>query len=268
MATLFQVGVGSGGMAVLDALCRAPEIDRVILVDPDTYESANVHRHYFGHDAVGRTKVDLACEWVKRFRPELNLVPLPVNLLDSDWSTQIETSVAECNIGVCAADNESAKYHFDSLMRRHRKPWTLGEVLSGGIGGWVHLFRPDGPCYGCVASHLQRTPVTPASPAPDYAAPGGPIETRVPASKSAIQTIASLHAGLTLELLNESAPDWTSLLYPLTKVPGIFAEAHKPFRMRIARLADCLMCRTSDVVPSGEDLDVALDQALARLGHE
>jgi len=47
--------------------------------------------------------------------------------------------------------------HFDAVMRRHQKPWTLGEVLAGGIGGFVHWFVPAGPCYGCVASHLQRS---------------------------------------------------------------------------------------------------------------
>ena len=62
-----------------------------------------------------------------------------------------------CDIGICAADNEPAKFHFDMLMRRHQKPWTLGEVLSGGIGGFVHWFNPGGPCYGCVASHLRRS---------------------------------------------------------------------------------------------------------------
>src|SRR5437660_1706505 len=79
------------------------------------------------------------------------------------------------------------------------KPWTLGEVLSGGIGGFVHLFKPGGACYGCVASHLKRNVVEEAPPgkAPDYSQPGGPVEeTRVPANKASIETIAGLHASL------------------------------------------------------------------------
>ena len=73
-------------------------------------------------------------------------------------------------------------------MRRHGKPWTLGEVLSGGIGGFVHWFVPGGPCYGCVASHLQRSVTVEKPPAPDYPSPGGPVrETTIPASKASIR---------------------------------------------------------------------------------
>ena len=80
----------------------------------------------------------------------------PCDLLDPTRQEEIERAAASADIGVCAADNEPAKYHWDELMRRHARAWTLGEVLSGGIGGFVHWFVPGGPCYGCVASHLQR----------------------------------------------------------------------------------------------------------------
>ena len=100
-------------------------------------------------------------------------------------------------------------------MRRHGKPWALGEVLSGGIAGWVHRFAPDGPCYGCVASHLQRSaPGDPAAPAPDYADPNGQVrETTIPAGKASIDAVASLHALVTLEL------DQTGLAGPPAATP-------------------------------------------------
>ena len=174
------------------------------------------------------------------------------------------------DFGVCAVDVEPAKFHFDALMRKFAKPWTLGEVLSGGIGGWVHAFTPGEACYGCVASHLQRTIQTERPPAPDYSNPQAAVEeARIPASKASISTIASIHASVTLALLEATDPGFTSMLMPLRKVNGIFSEAYKPFRFRISRLAECLICgMTGHDLPAGEDLDVALDQALARLGHE
>jgi len=145
---------------------------------------------------------------------------------------------------------------------------TLGEVLSGGIGGWVHAFRPGEACYGCVASHLQRNVTTDNTPPPDYADPNAPVqETSIPATKASISVIASLHASLTLSVLAGSVPDFTSLLLPLAKVDGLFAEALRPFRFRITRSPECLICGVREG-PAGEELDVALDQALARLGHE
>jgi len=47
MAHLVQVGVGSGGIAVLDALARDERITRVTLIEPDVYKPHNVYRHLF-----------------------------------------------------------------------------------------------------------------------------------------------------------------------------------------------------------------------------
>jgi hypothetical protein len=194
-------------------------------------------------------------------------------------------------VGICAADNESAKYAFDALMRAAGKPWTLGEVLSGGIGGWIHRFVSGGPCYGCVASHLQREVTEqPAGPPPDYSNPSAAQpETTIPATKASIAVIASLHALVTLEfaagIRNQESgvrsqepgkpdsgslltPDssFTSLLFSLQIVPGVFDVAYKPHRLRIARSPTCLMCGTPTALPTGEQLDAAVDDALARLG--
>jgi molybdopterin/thiamine biosynthesis adenylyltransferase len=274
MAHLIQVGVGSGGMPVLDLLCREPRITRVTLIEPDIYKPHNVERHLFPPEAIGNPKAELAQQWLKDRRPELQVCVLACDVLEPAAQTRIEELVAGADIGVCAADNEPAKFHWDALMRRFAKPWTLGEVLSGGIGGFVHWFVPGGPCYGCVASHLQRSVTVEKASAPDYSQPGGPIaETTIPAGKAAIQAIASLHALVTLSLLEQGDkynPGFTSLLFTLQRVPDIFEEAFRSYRFRIARSAECLICRPAagPEISSSEELDVALDQALARLAHE
>jgi molybdopterin/thiamine biosynthesis adenylyltransferase len=271
VAHLFQVGAGSGGMPVLDAVCRDPRIARVTLVEPDIYKPHNIERHLFPVSAVGESKAELAKRWLGERRPDLDIRLLECDLLDPAQQATFEEAVAEADLGVCAADNESAKYHFDALMRKFGKPWTLGEVLSGGIGGFVHWFAPAGPCYGCVASHLKRDlPVEKPTRVPDYSQPGGTMaETTVPASMASIHAIASLHALITLGLLanpGEYAPGFTSLLLTFQSVPDVFDEAFRPYRFRIPRAADCLICAPRPSPSSAEELDVALDQALARLG--
>src|SRR5438309_2273854 len=124
MSTLFQVGVGSGGMVVLDLLCRELSVQRIILLDPDVYKSHNVQRHYFGSEHVGQRKVELAAGWIKQFRSNLDVVPLAIDLVDISRQSEIESIIQSCDIGVCAVDNEPAKYHFDALMRKYAKPWT------------------------------------------------------------------------------------------------------------------------------------------------
>lgn len=270
MSHIFQVGVGSGGMVVLDLLARDERIRKFTLVDPDVYKPHNVHRHFFPESAAGQRKVDLAAQWVKALRPDIEIVAIDYDLMDPKHQTEIEVAIRACDLGICAVDSEPAKFHFDALLRKFNKPWTLGEVLSGGIGGWVHFFRPGEACYGCVASHLQREIKTDNSPPPDYANPEAVVpETRIPASKAAITAIGALHANLTLDLLAGIDPGFTSMLMPLAKVEGIFTEAYRPYRFRIARSDECLICgMTRKSLPAGEDLDVALDQALARLGND
>jgi molybdopterin/thiamine biosynthesis adenylyltransferase len=260
-------------MPVLDMLCREPVLTQVTLIEPDTYKLHNVVRHLFPGSAVGKSKAALARDWLQARRPDLAVDVMDADILDPQIQERLDQAVANADVAVCAADNESAKYHWDMLMRRHNKPWTLGEVLSGGIGGFVHVFLPGGPCYGCVASYLQRSVTVDNPPTPDYAAPSGPVaEVTVPASMASIHVIASLHATVTLGLMVDGTayvPGFTSMLFTLQKVPNVFAEAFKPFRFRIPRSPECLVCR--DSVPSSpassEELDVALDQALARLGH-
>src|SRR5438874_707054 len=202
MAHLFQVGAGSGGMPVLDLLCRDERITRVTLAEPDVYKRHNVVRHIFPPAGVGRSKAELAAQHLREYRPDLDVRTLVCDLQDPAWQDRVRAAASEADIGVCAADNEPAKYHFDLLMRQARKPWTLGEVLSGGIGGFVHWFVPGGPCYGCVSSYLQRAVAVDKPRAPDYSQPGGAVaETTIPASKAAIEAIASLHALITLDLL-------------------------------------------------------------------
>jgi molybdopterin/thiamine biosynthesis adenylyltransferase len=256
-------------MPVLDMLCRDPQVTRVTLVEPDVYKAHNVERHLFPLQAIGEKKASLARRWIEERRPDLEVRLFECDLLDLAAQSDLEDAAASADVGVCAADNERAKYHWDAMMRRHAKPWTLGEVLSGGIGGFVHWFNPGGPCYGCVASHLQRVPVEKA-PSPDYSNPNGPVtETTIPAGRASIQAIASLHALVTLGLLADPAgyaPGFTSLLLTLQRVPDVFDEAFRPYRFRVTRRADCLICQARATPASSEDLDAALDQALARLG--
>ena len=270
MAHLLQVGAGSGGMPVLDMVCRDPRITRLTLIEPDIYKPHNVERHLFAASAVGQSKASLAREWMRERRPDLTIDILESDLCAAEAAPAIEAAATQADIGICAADNEQAKLHFDALMRRHEKPWTLGEVLSGGIGGFVHWFVSGGPCYGCVASHLQRSVAVDKPKAPDYSQPGGPAkEITVPASKASIGVIAALHAQITLQLLanpRDYQPGFTSLLFTLDRVPEVFDEMFRPIRFRIKRAPGCLSCGVQQHL-SAPDLDAALDDALERINQ-
>ena len=212
-------------------------------------------------------------EWLRERRPDLqvDILDQVISVPPSRRAGDRQRRRPQADIGICAADNEQAKLHSDALMRRHEKPWTLGEVLSGGIGGFVHWFVPGGPCYGCVASHLQRSVAVDKPKAPDYSQPGGPAtEVTVPASKASIGVIAALHALVTLQLLADPRgyqPGFTSLLFTLDRVPEVFDEMYRPFRFRIERCAGLFVVRCPATPLPPEDLDAALDDALERINQ-
>src|SRR3954451_3980533 len=108
MAHLLQVGAGSGGMPVLDMLCRDPQITRVTLIEPDVYKPHNVERHLFPPSGVGQLKADLAKRWLEERRPDLEVRLLVCDLLAPEAQGPIEEAARAADIGVCAADNEKA----------------------------------------------------------------------------------------------------------------------------------------------------------------
>jgi len=106
MAHLLQVGSGSGGMPVLDMVCRDPRVTHVTLIEPDLYKPHNVERHLFGWSAVGQPKAETAETWLKERRPDLHVRLFVCDLLDKQRQSEIAEAAAACDLGICAADNE------------------------------------------------------------------------------------------------------------------------------------------------------------------
>src|SRR2546423_14918391 len=114
MAHLFQVGAGSGGMPVLDMLCRDPRITRVTLVEPDVFKPHNVERHLFGNSAVGRLKAELGREWLADRCPHVSVELMIDDLLDERRQEAFESAVRGCDLRAFAAGNEPAQVYLDA----------------------------------------------------------------------------------------------------------------------------------------------------------
>ena len=256
MAHLVQVGLGSGGMSVIDMLVRDMRISKLTLIEPDLLKPHNLLRHLLSADNIGKPKLLSAVKWLNDRNSNLEIISIQAFLQDPEKQEQINCAIKGADFGVCAVDNEEAKYHWCSLMRQHGIPWTLGEVLSGGIGGFVHTFVPGGPCYACACTYLKREgPKDSKDSKPDYSNPSGEVEeARIPASYASIQAIASLHALATMDVLDGKIIS-SSFLLPLQKVEGIFSESLKKIVVNITKNESCLFCsKVSGAIDGIDDL--------------
>ena len=258
MAHLFQVGAGSGGMPVLDMLCRDPRITRVTLVEPDVYKPHNVERHLFPPRAVGEPKADLAEQWLKERRPDLEVRTARLRSAATRHCKRTidagggrgrhrrlcrRQRAGQVSLGRPDAPARQAVDARRSAQRRHRRLRPLVRARRP-------LLRLRGQPFAALGRRWtsRRRRTTPS--------PGGPVaETTIPASMASIHAIASLHALVTLGLLDDPAgyaPGFTSLLLTLQRVPDVFEEAFRPYRFRVPRAADCLICqRATDAVLGG-----------------
>ena len=103
---------------MLDLLCRDPHVTAVTLIEPDMYKPHNVERHYFGPEAVGNFKAELAEDWLKERRPELHVRTLICDVMAPADQAEIREAIAAADLGVCAVDQEPAKYQWNWLMRQ------------------------------------------------------------------------------------------------------------------------------------------------------
>jgi hypothetical protein len=264
MFHLIQVGLGSGGMAVLDMVLKDQRISKCTLIEPDVFKQHNLQRHLFGIDALGFSKAKKASDWVKNRRPDLDLQVFSSTLQECSKEQVFQPDSNEIPIGICAVDNEPAKYHWCSWMREQNVFWTLGEVLSGGIGGFVHVFSPSGPCYGCVCSHLKREgPMDGPEEKSDYSQPTSENpKMRISATFSSIMHIASIHALKTLEMLDGNK-DPHSLLMPMKKLEGVFEKPWSAICLQIPKNLDCYFCKQNDA--SSLDIDGELARKIREL---
>ena len=149
------VGLGSVGSMVAEALARIG-VRRLTLIDADKVELHNIDRLlYAGEDDVGRLKVDLVAQHLKRGataeRFEVEAVPAPLQL-ESSYLRALD-----CDLLVSAVDRPLPKDLINRIAYAHCIPVIFGGVFidtkpGGTLGqaGWsVVAAGPDRRCLRC-----------------------------------------------------------------------------------------------------------------------
>ena len=126
------VGIaGAGGLGSNCAmhLVRAG-VKKLVIADFDVVGESNLNRQFFFRDQLGRKKVDVLAENLRRIEPDLSLDLRDVRLAPDN----IDWTFSGCSVIVEAFDSADAK----SMLLHALLPLGKPIVSASGIAGWGH----------------------------------------------------------------------------------------------------------------------------------
>lgn len=209
--TVVMVGLGSLGSFTALSLARAG-VSRFLLFDPDVLRVENVCRHVGDLSDVGRTKVEIVADLIRRRNPGAEVVPVPSSPLpdlsiNAAHSSHI-LAVALANpstIVVTTVADDRVERPINRLLVESGITGIFGSVLGKGEFGRIFRVIPGvTACYQCILHCQTSQPEAyPALEAPagvqpgvgDYHQPG------IPGIGIDVEQVALLTARFTLQTI-------------------------------------------------------------------
>ena len=139
--------VGVGGLGCPVALyLTAAGIGKITIIDADVVEETNLNRqvlHWLGD--IGKPKVQSATEKLRRFNPQVTVVPIHGRLTEETMGEWLK----EAEIIVDALDNFPTRLMLNRYAVKTRKP-----LVHGAIYGWegraTTILPYETACLACI----------------------------------------------------------------------------------------------------------------------
>jgi len=135
--------IGSHGVPHLG---RMPEVGRVILIDPDTYEARNVRSQDVTPRDVGRRKVEVQASRLRQINPRLQVTAI------ADAIENVPLATLRADVILACLDSREARRVVNQAAFRLGVPWIDTGVEPGGLLARVQVYVPTldgGPCLEC-----------------------------------------------------------------------------------------------------------------------
>ena len=153
-ARVVVVGCGGTGSHVAQQLAHL-RVGSIALVDGDRVEETNLSRLIGAtSEDIGRFKVDVVAELVRRIAPGTEVDPIRKSVLDVDAHALVGADVI-----VCATDGHGSRALLTELVQQYLVPVVdLGVEVAGGdagafrAGGGVRILRPSTGCLWCAGT--------------------------------------------------------------------------------------------------------------------
>lgn len=145
------VVVGAGGLIgshFVQHLGRIPGVRRVTLIDPDTYELANLAEQAILPDDVGKPKVRVQAARLAASDKPIEIEALPYAVEDVPLADLRGDAIVSC------LDSRQARQAVNQIAWHLDVPWVdsgvLGALMLARVN--VYLPAPDSPCIECAWS--------------------------------------------------------------------------------------------------------------------
>ena len=263
------VGLGSGGGFVAQSLAMSG-VGHFVLVDDDTLEGGNIVRHVADSRDIGRPKVAVVADLLKRRNPHADVTTIVGRIEDHP------EALDDLDILVVGVDGENAKYAINEAALERGLTAVYAGVYERGEGGDVVVIRPyNGPCYACWAEQLRDTMQAPEGEEElDYGMIGedGTLEAE-PGLWIHVVKIAAIQADLALnELLRRAEMPGNTIIVANNAIEILEGQVNAPHTglwVDVARDPNCLVCgekARADKLRAGDEGGVSLSELAGEAG--
>jgi molybdopterin/thiamine biosynthesis adenylyltransferase len=151
------IGQSAIGMPATQLLIRHfPSIERVLLIDPDTWEKGQLQKHAFSQQShLGRAKVEVSYELIRTYNPKIKVEPLQLKVQDE----QTEQAMLTTDFYLVCVDNDDARLDTQIIATQAGKPLLdiSAEIIGEEKVGTVRFYSPGkSPCLLCQGLDISR----------------------------------------------------------------------------------------------------------------
>lgn len=150
--TVSIIGVGGLGSLSAEMLARCG-VGKIIILDLDTVEEANLNRIMYKPEHIGRKKAEVCTEILHDINPDVMVEFIAIDIMNIEFEQAFELILAHSDLILNGLDNVPARQYLNVKCVSLNKPYIDAGALRSGFGGYVHLVIPHKTaCYQCTAS--------------------------------------------------------------------------------------------------------------------
>ena len=144
-AKVCVVGVGGIGNPIVTQLA-AMGVGKLKIVDRDVVEISNLHRqHLYNEDDIGKVKVEVAAERLKKMNPHVVIEAIPLSIT----KYTAESIVKGMDIIIDALDSVDARYALNDACIKYNIPFIYAGAL-GMLGSVCTILPNKSACLRCI----------------------------------------------------------------------------------------------------------------------